>query len=458
MYKNNSIKRRAWIPGLLALLLLFAATPVWAAIQGVEATAFNFTAKTGYITAADGSSLFFWGYANDNGSGVVQYPGPTMIVTEGVPVTVTLTNNLSEPTSIIFPGQQVTATGGAPGLLTNEAPPDRLTTVTYTFTPTEPGTYMFHSGSHSDLQIEMGLIGALVVRPSNYDPANPTAYGDARSAYDHEYLFLLSEMDPAIHDLVEYGLMSQVRTSTFWPVLWFINGRGAPDTMGYNCDPTLPTQPYNIMPRMLPGQRMLLRLIGGGRDMHPFHTHGNNFDLIARDGRLLESAPLAEKVVGPVPTETFLGTIPDLSVSNFTQTVAPGATYDAIFTWTGKDLGWDIYSNTQAHDCIDTTPADGYDDTTGEWCLDHNEPFPVLLPSPGDIAVGAAYSGSPFLGAAGFLPPGEGGNNANGGFFYMWHSHNEKEMVNFDIFPGGLMTMMIVEPPGTPIMPMGVCQ
>ena len=28
----------------------------------------------------------------------------------------------------------------------------------------------------------------------------------------------------------------------------------------------------------------------------------------------------------------------------------------------------------------------------------------------------------------------------------MWHSHNEKELVNNDIFPGGLMTMLIVEP------------
>ena len=29
----------------------------------------------------------------------------------------------------------------------------------------------------------------------------------------------------------------------------------------------------------------------------------------------------------------------------------------------------------------------------------------------------------------------------------MWHSHNEKEIVNFDIFPGGLLTMMAVEHP-----------
>jgi hypothetical protein len=33
----------------------------------------------------------------------------------------------------------------------------------------------------------------------------------------------------------------------------------------------------------------------------------------------------------------------------------------------------------------------------------------------------------------------------------MWHSHTEKELTNHDIFPGGLMTMFIVEPPGVAI-------
>jgi manganese oxidase len=28
----------------------------------------------------------------------------------------------------------------------------------------------------------------------------------------------------------------------------------------------------------------------------------------------------------------------------------------------------------------------------------------------------------------------------------MWHSHNEREIVNNDIFPGGMMTMLIIEP------------
>src|SRR5207249_6881882 len=63
----------------------------------------------------------------------MQVPGPTLVVTEGTPVTVQLTNNLPTSagnTSILCPGFNVTATGGVAGLLTQEAAPGG--TVRYT--------------------------------------------------------------------------------------------------------------------------------------------------------------------------------------------------------------------------------------------------------------------------------------------------------------------------------------
>jgi len=29
----------------------------------------------------------------------------------------------------------------------------------------------------------------------------------------------------------------------------------------------------------------------------------------------------------------------------------------------------------------------------------------------------------------------------------MWHSHTERELVNNDIYPGGMLTMMVIVPP-----------
>ena len=56
-----------------------------------------------------------------------------------------------------------------------------------------------------------------------------------------------------------------------------------------------------------------------------------------------------------------------------------------------------------------------------------------------------ACRGSSSRGGVGALPPGEGGFNP-GGFMYMWHSHNEKEIINNNIFPGGMLTMVLVMP------------
>ena len=170
---------------------------------------------------------------------------------------------------------------------------------------------------------------------------------------------------------------------------------------------------------------MLMRMISAGRDMHPFHYHGNHARIIARDGRMLSSAP---------------GAGADLSFMAFTTNTVPGSTHDQIFEWTGKGLGWDMYGHA-ASDPLEPN----------EYAADHGKPFPVTLPEKQDMAFGGFYSGSPYLGSMGSLPPGEGGLNPNSGFGYMWHSHTEKEMVNFDIFPGGMMTMMIIEPHGAPI-------
>jgi hypothetical protein len=89
---------------------------------------------------------------------------------------------------------------------------------------------------------------------------------------------------------------------------------------------------------------------------------------------------------------------------------------------------------------------------TKEWCADHGKPFPVILPSAQDVTFGQFWGGSPFLGALGALPPGEGGFNPWGGFFFMQHSHNEKELTNNNIFPGGMATFLVVISPSTLIV------
>jgi manganese oxidase len=418
--------RLGWLQTcLLALALLFTGN-TWAVIDGITGPTFNLYARADYISTADGYAVYNWGYANGP-TGAMQYPGPTLIVNQGDTVTVNLTNTLPVPVSIVFPGQSgVVPTGGTQGVLTKEAPAKVGVVngaVTYKFVAGNPGTYMYHSGTQPALQVEMGLVGALIVRPA----VTKQAYAHASTAFDREYLFLLTEIDPVIHTAVEAGQYANVNTAGYHPVLWFINGRNAPDTMLDAFVPWMPTQPYNAMPRMHPGEKLLLRVVAAGRDMHPFHTHGNNTLMVARDGRMLESAP---------------GAGADLASSDFTIKTIPGQTYDSIFEWTGKGLGWDIYGSAP-HTC---NTQGGFDTITKEWCPDHGKPLPVTMPNQLELKYGDHYSGSPFLGQFGVLPAGHPGLNVTAGYFHMWHSHNEREIVNNDVFPGGMMTMVIIEP------------
>ena len=413
MDKQVKISAMLLAPALLALALdAAAAIPGIGRVAGGtdcagSACTFNLTARTGHIILGDGNSLLAWGY----GTGAeMQYPGPTLIVNQGDTVTVNLTNTLRMPASIVFPGQAgVVASGGVAGLLTSEAAAAGGT-VSYSFIASQPGTYLYQSGTQPDLQIEMGLVGTLIVRPTGFNSATDAgrrAYGAASSAYDREYLFFESEMDRCLHaaeEVIQQALAdgqpepdpathnppdvcTKVDPASAMPTLWFLNGRNGPDTMLKGNVGWLPLQPYNALARIHPGERALMRIVGAGREMHPFHHHGNNTWLIARDGRVLESAPGADAPYPdfqndpPIPELVARNArVPDQAMSNFTIQTVPGSTYDALFTWTGKGLNWDIYGHTGA-DCDSPGPHGG--EPPPERGTGARQPLPAI---PGELA------------------------------------------------------------------------
>jgi FtsP/CotA-like multicopper oxidase with cupredoxin domain len=223
-----------------------------------------------------------------------------------------------------------------------------------------------------------------------------------------------------------------------------------PDLMDVPYSPAYANQPYNGNPHMHPGEQMLMRNIGHGRWQHPFHFHGNHARMLARDGNLLVSATDATKLAGPL-----LFTLPTL----------PGQTADLLYSWTGQGLNWDVYG-TQEHKCNGVTVAQaahptaaqqaaltsngGFDLTTKEYCLDHGKGIPVIPPDPNIVANGQWYGGTPYLGLSNFDPtklaPGTLNQNPNAGYAFMWHSHNEREITTNDVFPGGMMMMLIIDP------------
>ena len=545
---KNAISNKSILLALVAVALLLAPA-AFAAAPGITGPTFNLTAQPAYISQPDGQMVYSWGYGcagapagfNPPVSKMsaancpsMQVPGPTLIVNEGDTVTVNLTNNLPPAagnTSILFPGFTLTSVcpPAQQGLLTCEAPPNG--TVTYTFVAQTPGTRAYYSGTQGDLQVEMGLYGAIIVLPANVPAAcngglhaqnqaaqaawhetdfrlAHAAYDNANTCYDREYLFQFAEMDPNIHAqaLAQVNAANctplsggalpatcklDVPTEPYHPSYFLINGRSMPDDMDPNYAPQYPHQPYNGNPHVHPGEQVLLRIIGQGRWQHPFHEHANHVRILGRDGNLILT-PDGQMLAGP---------------ALFTTSTTPGLAMDGIFYFTGRGLNWDMYGHNpaspDANAKLSCTPdANGYNtgfaatDTSFsapntavaaainyyEWCQDHNKPLqvhpfgdvgaggPVTLPDSNILTNGAWFGGSPYLGpdattratgcssdpyvsangcgGSGTTPPS--GTIANtpsseAAFAYMWHSHNEREITTNNIFPGGLMMMLLVD-------------
>ena len=481
---THMLTRRGRLLGVLLLGLGLALSSLRSEaahdIRGITGPTFNLYAFPMNISLPEGSSMYMWAFGDmDAGANAThpegagynrpQYPGPTLIVNQGDTVTINLTNfGVPQPVSLVVTGHNVSAAGGAVGLLTNTSS-NPSQTVSYTFTAAEPGTYIYHSldGANPGLHVEMGLLGALIVRPTGYDAAtNRIAYGP-NTPYDQEFLYLLTEIDPIVHLELERGHFNHFTHSDRFPTIYLVNGRVFPDLFQSDYNSVYPNQPYQALAQGHPGDRVLVREVNAGQDAHPFHHHGENLRFIARDGRLLTTTTLPDGSPDP------LG-VPNLGRSDNTLNSEPKQTVDMLWTWTGKDLNWDIYgpvntactdanndmaddtTGAMCHDdsCIDlvdnrsgaATP-DGFDDFNFEYCADHGKALPVTLPGVQDLTVGGWWSGSPFMGDVGALPPGEGGLNPFGGYFFVWHSHNEKELTTFDIFPGGSLSAVVVLPP-----------
>jgi FtsP/CotA-like multicopper oxidase with cupredoxin domain len=376
---------------------------------------FSLTATSGYILTPDGNSIYMWGYAG--ASGAFQLPGPTLCVPEGANVTITLTNQLKEPVSITFPGQTGVKADGQPAQPTfdNSTNPPTLTSlvkaaspggsVTYSFKALKAGTFLYRSGTDAAKQLQMGLYGALIVRPGT--PGQ--AYDDAASIYNthNEYLQLLSEIDPAFHQAVERK--RPVNFAAYNARYFLINGRSMPDTIAPNNVPWLPSQPYGGMVHIHPYSTdnplpALIRYLNAGFGTYPFHPHGNDQKVIAQDGNaLINSSPGAT----------------DISYDKYLINIGPGQTIDTTLTWTDKD----------------------------QWSPDH--PIPVDLPPLQDqlVSPDTWFSESPYLGYTGDLPPGVTANNQCGEYYHVAHSHALQQATNYGATFGGMMSLIRIDPP-----------
>ena len=223
-----------------------------------------------------------------------QVPGPTIRVTEGDTVRVTLKNELEQPTSIHWHGLHVpNSQDGVVPFSQPEVKPGE--SFTYEFTASHAGTFMYHSHQNAVDQIDRGLYAPLII-----DPARSTA-----AKFDKEFTMVLSAWDTATmppwkHPMPDGGTMAAATEKDMGGMamaynVFTINGKAFPSNPAW---------------MVKEGDLVRVRIVNISNLVHPMHLHGHDFTVIAKDGEPVR--PEAQQTMNTLPVDA-------------------GETYDVVF-------------------------------------------------------------------------------------------------------------------------------
>ncbi|MEJ2691922.1 MAG: Ig-like domain-containing protein [Candidatus Thiodiazotropha sp.] len=293
-------------PIVAAMALSLAANSAWA-VQD-----FYLAAKAYSKTLPDGSTVPMWGYVLDPDNNADNrgdcymatsnaarqacidalpdptFPGPRLTVPTGEPnVRLFLSNGLSEPTSIMIPGQELPWSNATSGPTWNDntvGPRTNPTQRVRSFgreaaanggrrpyvwnnyrgtTFSESGSFIYQSATHPQKQVYMGLAGMITK-----DAAAGEVYPGV--AYDSEVTLFYSDLDPAFNGAVAAGTLTSAMGRH--PTWFLVNG-----------------EPYvhNVTDPIVSGpasSNTLLRMASTASDTHVVVLQGMDFTLHAEDG------------------------------------------------------------------------------------------------------------------------------------------------------------------------------
>jgi FtsP/CotA-like multicopper oxidase with cupredoxin domain len=225
-----------------------------------------------------------WGYSSCNldftTCGTPSSPGPEIMVPVGDPsLTIHLKNMLTEGSSVMIPGQTKPMT---PVTFTDTHVPPRTRirafdaeaaasggTGDYTWDNLRPGTYLYQSASHVQLQVQMGLYGAMVHdAPAASCATSPCAYDGV--PYTQAKTVVFSEIDPALHDPAPKA--ANLTVDGYRPSFFLLNGE--PFVAGSTGD----------LVTTATGERVLLRLVNAGLQNRAPQLLGGYYQVVAEDG------------------------------------------------------------------------------------------------------------------------------------------------------------------------------
>ncbi len=260
----------------------------------------NFTGKNRIATAVNGS-----------------VPGPILRWKEGDKITLDVTNNLTESSSIHWHGIILpTEMDGVPDISFNGIAPGQ--TFRYQFQVKQSGTFWYHS--HSGFQEQTGHYGSIIIDPATPDPVS----------YDREYVVMLSDWsdeepsdiyaklkklsgyynfaerttDDLIQDIRQKGLARTWTDRSMWNKMR-MSDRDLSDVTGYTytflMNGQTPADGWTgIFKR---GEKVRLRIINGSAmSFFDVCIPGLKMSVVAADGQNIEPVSVDEFRIGVAET------------------------------------------------------------------------------------------------------------------------------------------------------------
>jgi FtsP/CotA-like multicopper oxidase with cupredoxin domain len=450
---------------------------------GESTVVYNLYATDGFVTMADGTVQYIYGFvggrqgipltyldaaglpvtiptgAPDPTGGAIQpaelplagkaqFPAPIIYAAVGDVVEIRLKNlgvtqrsAPNDPHTIHLHGLDVPAANdGVPETSVAAVPAGAPNVgagnvVVYMFTPTQPGTYMYHCHQEASIHVQMGMYGALVVYNQGEAGATTGPGTGGGNLWGHAYtkdvVLLLSEFDPLQHKAEQKG--GSFNPVNFKPTYWFINGLSFPNTihagLGFNWTNWIAAHPgYDpfIVGSVGGGvgdpalaDKVLLRVVNMGFQVQPMHMHGFHAYVIGSDQR-----PWAW-TNDPTTGAPLLG--------KNTLTIGSGETYEWLIDFSEQTLSASYPAYTQTRYSGAGAPA--YNTAT------------TLPAIPDPFAPGFAYVGGPVVGPDGT----QGGGLPSelpvvAGQFFPFHNHDDYKATNNGVYPGGMFTMILTMP------------
>lgn len=226
-------------------------------------------------------------------------PAPVLHWQEGDTVTLRVTNQLAEPTSIHWHGIILpTGMDGVPGLSFPGIAPGE--TFTYQFPVNQSGTYWYHS--HSGFQEQLGLYGPLVIHPRDPAPATidrdyvviltdwtdedpDRVFAKLKKQSDY-YNFNQPTIGELVRDIRQTGLRAALSKRAMWGEMR-MNRTDLADVSGYTYTYLMNGQApaENWTGLFKPGEKVRLRFINGSAmSFFDVRIPGLQMTVVAADG------------------------------------------------------------------------------------------------------------------------------------------------------------------------------